>query len=89
MYIQTDMSLVDVNNMSFLIGDIENTVNSSIAKSNARTRVSPNYHQTGVSDKAGEVRKPNLGFVDCMQLFLVLSTLCLIGVMIAVILVLL
>ena len=92
MYIQTDMSLVDVNNMSFLIGDIENTVNSSIAKATTRTRVAPNYHPTGVSDNAGNIKtgkKPNLGFVDCMQLFLVLSTLCLIGVMIAIILVLL
>ena len=87
-----DMPLADVNNMSFLIGDIENIVNGSIAKANARTRVAPNYHPTGVSDNAGNIKtgkKPNLGFVDCMQLFLVLSTLCLIGVMIAIILVLL
>lgn len=87
-----EMPLADVNNMSFLIGDIEKIVNSSVAKSNARSRVAPGYHQTGVSDKAGEVgnsKRTNLGFVDCMQLFLVLSTLCLIGVMIAVMLVLL
>lgn len=98
--VASKMSLPIVNNLASLVSNIVNIVISRIggvssgrSSGMVKTKTAPGYHQTGVSDNAGVVEgynhQSNFGFVDCMQLFLVLSTLCLIGVMIAIILVLL
>jgi hypothetical protein len=90
------MGLPTVNNLASLVSNIVSFVVSKIGGINngySRGKVMPGYHKTGVNDDAGyvgiEQGQNNFGFVDCMQLFMVLSILCLIGVTIALILVLL
>lgn len=93
-----NVPLAVVTNLASLCSSIVSFVISKIggireSRGNVRGKSMSGYHATGVSEKAAPVGKSNkennFGFVDCMQLFMILSFLCLIGVLVMLVLVLL
>lgn len=94
--IADNVSLPVVNNLAALCTNVISFVVSKVGgvtNGKGRSKVMPGYHETGVNNNSGSVSKDNrqvsLGFVDCLQMFLLLTIICLVGVGIALVLVLL
>lgn len=91
-----DVTLPVVNNLASLCSNVISFVVSKVGGINngkGRSKVMPGYHETGVGENVSGVgdnnRQVSLGFIDCLQMFFMLTIICLIAVGIALLLVLL